>query len=313
MAIDYTTTGLIAGIKRRGSIPTSQALFLAADFIALLNDQLFSVILPLIHRVRQDYFLTFTDTAFVANQAAYTIPTRAAGVMLRDVVTLDSSGNEGGLTNLGIAGVKNNNGLLNNSNFGFYFKDNKIILYPTPATTDLSLRFKYERRPNLLIPVTSAGLIQSVDVNNRQVTMTATPSGFTTSKLYDLISNIPPFISLGDDLVVTNIAANVVTFSAALPDGLAAGMYVCEMGESPIPQLPVEAHFLAEQLACVKCLEAMNDKAGLEKAKTAADKMLADFEDMIAPRVDESPEKAVNRGGIFDYSAGGGWPNRRTW
>ena len=96
-----------------------------------------------------------------------------------------------------------------------------------------------------------------------------------------------------------------------LPDDLAAGMYLCESSESPIPQVPYEAHAIIAQLGAVKALEAMDDK-NLKTAKSKADQMLSDFRDLISPRVDDSGEKVVNRGGIFDASAGG-VANRALW
>lgn len=312
MAVDYTTTELVKKLKRFGSIPTSQALFLTADFVALLDDELFATVLPMIQRTKEEYFITSSDVAIVAGTSAYTIPSRAAGSQLRDVVIVDASGNEASIPNLGPEGIKNQGGFATNDNFGFYVRDNCVVLFPVPTTAGRSIRFKYVRRPNRLISASAGGLITGVTTLTKQVTISATPSGFTTAKTYDLISNIPPFVSLGDDLVITTLAANVATFSATLPTGLAAGMYMCEASESPIAQIPPEAHTLLAQLGAVKALESMDDK-GLDKAKKKADQMMMDFVDLISPRVDGSGEKVVNRGGIFDAVRGGNYGNRGTW
>jgi len=312
MAVDYTTTGLISKLKRFGSVPTSQALFLAADFIALMNDELMNTVLPLIQRAKEEFFITSTDTAIVAGTSAYTIPSRAAGSQLRDIVIVDESGNEASIPNLGPSGIKNQGGFLTNDNFGFYLKDNKVVLFPAPTVTGRYIRFKYVRRPNQLVAVSAAGLVSSFNSGARTITLSAVPTGFTTSKVYDIISNVPPFVSLGDDLAVTSIVGNVVTMTAALPSGLAAGMYLCEASESPIAQVPPEAHALISQLGAVKALEAMDDK-NLKTAKAKADQMLSDFLDLISPRVDGSGEKVVNRGGIFDASSGAGYGNRSLW
>lgn len=312
MAVDYTTTGLVAKLKRFGSVPTSQALFLTADFIALMNDELMNTVLPLIQRVKEQYFATYTDTAIVSGTAAYRIPSRAAGNQLIDIVVVDDSGNEASLPNLGPQGIKNQGGFMTNDNFGFYVKDDKIVLWPTPTVTGRSLRFKYVRRPNQLIATSSAGLITAVNTGTKEVTVSSAPTGFTTSKIYDLISNIPPFASLGDDLAITSIVGNVITFTDTLPTGLAAGMYVCEASESPIPQVPYEAHALLAQLGAVKALEAMDDK-GIKKAQSKADQMLMDFEGLISARIDLTNEKVVNRGGIFDAVGGNNFGNRSLW
>lgn len=311
MAVDYTTTGLIAKLKRFGSVPTSQALFLAADFIALMNDEMMNTLLPLIQRAKEQFFITSTDVAISSGVSAYTIPSRAAGNQLLDVVIVDSNGNEASMANLGPDGVKNQGGFATNDNFGFYLKDNKIILFPTPTATGRSVRFKYVRRPNQLIGVSAAGLITNVNTGTREITLSSVPAGFTTSKVYDIISNVPPFISLGDDLAIDSIVSNVITMTDDIPDDVGVGMYICEASESPIPQVPAEAHAILAQLGAVKALEAMDDK-GLKKAQAKADQMLSDFLDLISPRVDDSGEKVVNRGGIFDATAGG-YGNRSLW
>ena len=46
--MDFTSTGLIAQIKRRALIPTSQNLFTSSDIIDMLNEELQNRIVPYI-------------------------------------------------------------------------------------------------------------------------------------------------------------------------------------------------------------------------------------------------------------------------
>ena len=59
--MDFTSTGLIAQLKRRALVPTSQNLFTNSDLIAMLNEELQNRIVPYVLAVREDYFLTYKE------------------------------------------------------------------------------------------------------------------------------------------------------------------------------------------------------------------------------------------------------------
>lgn len=307
MAIDFTTTELIASVKRRASIPTSQALMLPADFVAFLSEEMHSVLIPAIHAVREEYFVTSKDDVLVADQAAYAIPTRAVGNMLRDVVLVDSGGSEIELPRLDPEFLKQENSFTDPDHAGFYLKDASVILVPTPVNVNgLSLRQKYERRPNNLCQKSAAVKITAINTVTKVVTVTNMPTAFTASLTYDVINGNPPFNTIADDQVVTLIAGFDMTFSA-LPTGLAVGQWIAESMYSPIPQLPYEGHLVLAQLCAAKILEGMTDHPGLDDARTKAGEMLRSFLDIINPRVQGATKKIVNRSGPFHARIHRGW------
>ena len=309
MAIDYTVDALIAKVKRRGTIPTSQGLFLPADFVDIMSDVLIQTVVPAITSVREEYFVTYQDQAIVANQAGYRLPSRAVGGMLRDVVLVNASGQEVDIPRLEPEMLKSTASWVTQSNYGFKVMGDEIILIPTPtATNGDSVRFYYERRPNNLILSSSAARILSFDTVTKIVGIDATPSNFAVTDTFDIIRPDPIFSSVGDDLAITTLAGLNLTFTASLPSGIAINQWIAEAGFSPIPQIPYEGALWLVHEALVVVLEAMTDQPGLKNAQKQALMHKENFMRIITPRVHGSPQKVVMRGGVFDYSrVGGRW------
>jgi len=300
MAVDYTTTELVNRVKRRITVPTSQNFFLPENIVNYANDEMFASIINAIVSVQQEYFVTSTDSPVVSGTALYRIPARAAGGMLRDVVMVDVNGNEVNVPHLTPEVVKSpifshNSGPLS----GMLVKDDSVELIPdeTPFTT-FSIRFKFMRRPNDLVISSKAAKITSVNLPGNQVVVQSVPSLFTTGLTYDIIRGTPIFTSAGDDLVVTNIAGNTITF-AALPPLTAVGSYVSEAGTTPIPQVPYEAHQALAALTAATMLDATGDKKNAEVIYAKGKDMLDGFLKLITPRIEGSQIKVNNRNGIF--------------
>lgn len=309
MGIDYTVDALINKVKTRGTIPTSQSLYLPADFVDIMSDVMHQIVVPAIVSVREEYFVTFEDQVIVANQAGYRIPSRAVGGMLRDVVLVNSAGKEIDIPRLDPESQKSSAAWLTQVPYGFKLKNDEIILIPTPAAANGdSVRFYFERRPNNLILSAAAARIQSFTALTRVVVIDATPSNFTEDDTYDIIRPEPIFSSVDDDIAITDLTGTNMTFTDALPDDLAADQWIALSGFSPIPQIPYEGGLWLVHESLCQVLEGMTDQPGLKNARGRADQMKENFLKIITPRVHGSPQKVVQRGGIFDYTrAGGRW------
>jgi hypothetical protein len=146
MAVDYTTDALIASLQRNGLIPNDQETFEDEDFIAMLNEELQSVITPLIMSTNQDYFLQKVEYPVVANQQAYAVPPGAIGMKLKSVHIVDTSGNPNNQPRLDLASIASDPGV---AKAGFFVQSNDIMLYPVPTSTSGDIvRLYYYARPN---------------------------------------------------------------------------------------------------------------------------------------------------------------------
>jgi hypothetical protein len=311
MPIDYTTNALVDSLKRRIIVPNAQSLFLPEQFIAIMNDEMHSTLIPAIHAAREEYFVAFYDQTITTQQDSYLIPTRAIGGMLRDVVMVDNLGNEVEVPRLEPEYIKSSSVISAARLNGYYLKHDRVILFPKPGiiSTYATIRLKAERRPNNLIISSKAARIMNVNSSTNEVTLSNMPSTWTTSTIFDIISQYPIFPSIADDLTITNLTGFTITLTA-LPTGIAVGQWVCEAGFTAIPQLPYEAHHVLAQLGASKCLEALKDSEGLVAAKDKAKEMLSELIRIITPRVGGQGRKIVNRGGIFEYGRQTGIWNR---
>lgn len=287
----YTTTQLISKIKTGGMIPTSQGTFTDARFVEMLNRELSEVIIPSIREVREEYFVSFSDVTIISGQKKYDIPTRAIGASLRDVLFVDSNGQE--LRSLPLLDVDQLtspvNSFVGRRREGFFLESNKVVLTELPNTGEL-LRLKFYQRPNQLVEITSCSQITSID-NATDVTISGTTS-LTTGDIVDVIQDQPHFNSLDIDQTIT-VVGSTITFTA-VPSDTVVGDWICLAGESPVPQIPVEYHNVLVQSVIVKILEALGDFDGMEAAEAKLRQIKNSALSLITPRVTGEPKKIVN-------------------
>lgn len=287
----YTTTELISKIKTGGMIPTSQGTFNNARFLEVINRELQTAIVPSIKKVREEYFVNFTDVTIIASQKKYNIPTRAIGSSLRDVTIVSASGEE--LRSLPLLDPDQLtaplNSFISSGREGFFLESNKVVLTALPNTGEL-LRLKFFQRPNQLVETTSCSQITSID-NATDVTISGTTS-LTTGDIVDVIQDQPHFNSLSIDEAIT-VSGSIITFSA-VPTDTKVGDWICLAGDSPVPQIPVEYHDVLVQSAIVKILEALGDFKGMQAAEAKLQQIQNDALTLITPRVDGEPKKIVN-------------------
>jgi hypothetical protein len=290
---DYTTTGLIADVKRRGHFPTSQSTFQTSDLLKILNDALYAVIVPLIQSAQEEFFVTYSDTTIVAGTDAYAIPSRAIGGALRDVATVDGAE----LTSLERLDPE----VITHDDRpeGFMLRGNKVVLYPSPVQSG-TLRLSYYRRPSELVATSSCGLITAINTGTNEVTVSSTPSGWTTNTSIDIIPSTPHFDALSEAVAISSVAGTTITLPS-LPSGLAVGDYLTPAGQSPIPQVPVEAHPLLAQAAALRCASDQGTDDAFKRLADVYSRMERDFLQILSPRVEGAPKKVNNRGGIFSY------------
>lgn len=306
----YTVDNLVNSLKLRGLPPSSQQTFSTDGFIQVLSEEMMTNIVPILDSVSEEYFVTNYDIPFVETVNTYAIPPRAVGGKLRDVVFVDTNGNEINLPRLRPEDIKSRTVFIRYqpAPWGFYLKDNSVILFlgQTPNTQAgfPTLRLKYIRRPNILTAAANAAQITGVVGN--VVTVTAVPSMWNPTNAFDIIKGEQAFTTRGDDLAITLIVGTSITFTA-LPSTVAIGDWVALSNYSPIPQIPVEAHLLLAQYGTAKVLEAMGDMSGMSAALGKAAEMKQQFLQIITPRVEGSVIKLVSRSGIGDWMDNSGW------
>lgn len=312
MSNPYITDTLLPTLRLLPLMPSVQALFNDSDLLTIMTFEMTSKIIPLIDNQAEEYFIHIDDIPYSTSQTVFEIPSRALAGKLRAVSFVDSNDNEVRIPRLRLEDIMSNvnaTGLaINPALWGFYLRNNKVILYLGSTNGGSSsftyLRLRYVRQPNQLVLSTACG--QVVDISGNNVTVSSVPSTFTTSETYDLIANVPQmFDSLGDSLTITaiNTMTKVITFTAGtVPSTLAAGDWVCLANQSPIPQIPYTPGFdLLLQLSAAKCLEIHGDPEGFNVAMSQAKDMKTYFISVITPRVDANVIRLTTPNSLYGW------------
>jgi hypothetical protein len=253
----FDSTRFIAQVNIKGSLPEGR--FTDQEILDIGYDCLLSEITPMVLECREEFLVTYVDTAIVANQAAYPIPSRALNGVLREVKKI--SGNN--VIDLDKMIIDDITDLSTGSPIGFFISGNNINLYPTPSSAVDTLRLYYFIRPSKLVPTSECARITGIAGNDLSVTIPAT---WTTANTFDLVRGKAHFDVLGMDLAATTLSGGVITMTANVPTTLAIGDYITLADETCFPFLPPEAHTPLVQAVVTSCLESMGDPNGANAA-----------------------------------------------
>jgi len=291
--MDYTTTALLSSIKNRVFIPTSQLTLQDTDLLSLAGEELRLGVVPLMLKMRSNYFATHLDTLLTSNNDTYSIPYRAVGGKLQGLNLVDAQGNVFDFPEIDKSERPFYNGSATNSGFVHYFEGNNVIVVPSPSASTIAyIRFNYYFRTGDLVATSAAAQITAIAGN--VVTVSAAPSAFTTALQYDVINGSPGFEPRGYDLAVTTIAGANITFTA-LPAKAAIGDWIAQAGQSPIAQIPYELHPLLAQRTGIRVLAALGDAQSLQMEQAKLKEMEEAATHILAPRSEMNPKKLNNR------------------
>lgn len=317
MSVHFTTTSLVNSVKRRMSVPLSQSTFTEQDIVDYLNDEMISVVVPMMMNVREDYFISSTDFTITDTTTEFEIPADAIGMRLRDLVLVENVGGDETLSNIPrltleqiSSGNTINGSQSSASNYdysGFHLIGNKVKLYPSTGwVVNQTLRMYYFQRPSQLVKVSSAGKILSIDTGTKTLTLDALPATWTTADSVDGINATQPFANPVKGLTISNIAGFDLTVSSVTD--LIVGDYISLNGTSPIPQIPEEAQQLLLQGVKIQMLDSQADEKMWQMAQKKYTQMQEQFINSITPRVDGQAKKIVSRNGVFNFNR-----NRSFW
>ena len=180
----FDTTRLIAQVNIKGSIPEGR--FTDQELLNLGYDCLLSEVVPVVLATNEDYYVTSLDLAITAGQAAYVTPSRALDGALREVKLIRGT-RVIDLERMDLEAVRST---ATGYPYAFYTAGNSVYLYPTPSTTQDTLRLYYNVTPSRLVPVAECARITAISTNT--VTVTA-PAGWTTANTFDLVRGRAPF------------------------------------------------------------------------------------------------------------------------
>lgn len=296
-----TSEYLLAGVKRRISVPANQVLLENSDILAIADTVIRSTIVPMFEAVNQDYFVTVSNVALVASQSTYDIPYRAVGRALRELKIKDSATDEINIRNLAKVAIPDIELWLGDTQpTGFYFLGDQITLLPSVSSavqTDY-LEMWYRVVPSQLVETSEVATVVSVGATD--ITVDAVPSGITTSTPVDFVQAKSGSRIYAMDITPTATASTTISFSSSdIPSDLTAGDYIALAGYAPVvTMIPNEAYSLIESLVAKRCLKAIGDFEGAKAIDEDISEEKKGLLKLIEPRIDGEPTVIVNRKGL---------------
>lgn len=289
----YTTTDFLTSVRQRGSIPTTTNTSNVNSTTNLLNlatEELHTRLLPLLMSTRAEFYVAATpdDQAVTANQASYPMPSRAVGMVLRDVQMIVGTAVHS-LPEINSDAI---NSTATGSVQGYYLQHNNVILYPTPAATSGTLRQRYFMRPSRLAATSDCAQISAINSGTNTVTVSSLPSTWAIGTVVDFIAATAPNQCRDIDKAITGISGTDVTF-AALPTGLAVNDWLALAEYTPIPQVPFEFQPVLAQMTVVKALEALGDNDGVKRAINDLNILQQNALTLVTPRNHGEPKRVV--------------------
>jgi len=290
---NYTTTDLLSSIRQRGSIPTSSNsanVNNTANLLILATEELHTSLLPLLMATRAEFFVATepSDQAITANKATYPIPSRAIGMVVRDVQIIDGTS----IRSLPEVTSENISTTATGSVQGYYLQHNDVILYPTPALTSGTLRLRYYLRPNRLAATSDCAVVSAINTSTNVITVSSIPSTWVTGDIFDIVSHKAPYQCRAIDKTSTTVSGTAITL-ASLPSDLVVGDWIALAEYSPIPQVPFEFQPVLAQMTVVKALEALGDNDGVKRAERALDALQQKALLLVTPRNHGEPKRVV--------------------
>ena len=309
MSDALTSNKLVESVKRRASIPESQATFSKADFLEFATEELRLSLVPMLMTLHEDHLLYEIDIPLEDGKTDYAIPSRAVGSKLRDVQMKHGDNSYQEMTRIGIGNRFGEYDVTTQTNLRqYYIKNNKVVLVSNSnniAANSSSLTMVYYIKPSRMVVEDRVGIITGINRNTGVITLNEVPDNFNISVKYDMYKATSPHSILNIDLVAAtiNTTTNSITFNVNnIPNDLDIGDHISLAGEASIPQVPSDLHpMLAQMIAC-RVLESIGDGEGLQSATIKLKQMQEAMGMIIDNRVDDSPRKIVNRHGLVRTS-----------
>lgn len=304
-----TTEDLLASVKSRTLAPTGQITWTNTELTTILNEEFLLNLVPDLHKLREDYFLSRKQTTLTSGQDRYRLPERALGNTLKDLCFVDSANNRNFLSRAQ-SRDEFDTVVTGRLSLRYLIEGDEIVLLGDNNASG-SLEFTYPRRPSKLVATTRVAKITNVSSAGGTTTLTVDTdlsSIVSTSTPVDFYNHKSPLFIIQQDVTPTAVTSTTiaVTQTDITDNGsvmLEVGNYVALAQESNLPLIPQEFHPVLAQMGAVYILEALGDQEKFSIATIRLEKMRKQLFDLVQNRVDNSPKHIRHRAGFINRSS----------
>ncbi len=250
MAVDYTTTALLAAIKRKLQIPSGSTKLSDTELLAIADEEMRSYVYPRLLRTGQNYGIEQCTIPLVGNQQRYLLPPPCNADTIVNVALVDTNSSLREMHSVPVLRIDAWGTTTSTIPREYSLQSSYIHVLPTPVDATCSIRIRFERVPGRLVATTAE--VQADTVVDGTFSLSGTPSGWTTGQTYvTAYRSGPPFncpfgyslVTATEDSTVWDLGTplwgeldDTYTTSAMYPD------YICQWNQSPVVPLPEAWH-----------------------------------------------------------------------
>lgn len=233
-----TSDELITAVRDFANLSSSAEDALDAQLLRRLNIEQQLFLTTILEKAKGQHRQATLNLTTSSTTLRYRIPTRAIAAGIKMLEAVDTSGQSWMLYDYSDE---------DNARYGrwatrnghYYVEGNELVFYQSPPAG--TLKVTYSRRMSTLVLAASAGTIATI--SSGTITISAAPSDFLTAAAnYDFVRSTPHFDIMAMDKSATRSGTTMTFTSSDVPTDLAVGDYVCQAGESPVCQAPLECH-----------------------------------------------------------------------
>jgi hypothetical protein len=306
--VAYTASGNIERIKLKAWTSTSGSLS-DAQLLELLDDSLRSYLVPFLKQVRDEWFVSGTESVVLGSDAKFVIPNSIAST-IRSMWWMNNN------QPTPLVRIEPEKAYLYEGQnvstipYGYVIKGYYIQILPSNVGA-VTIRVDFMERPSQMVLEEDAAVIASSA--GPALTLETVPLAWqdTAPTTVDIISGDSPYIIIGTFDVVS-LAGSTLTLDStpSVPTGLtsSARAWVADSGSSPFPNIPIELHPLLQQDVITTLFIGLGDKrldGSMKKQKMLEDNLRR----TVAPRTLGQPRPIVNSSapGMRGIGRGYGW------
>lgn len=325
MADPFTSDAMLEEVRDITGLPDAHWLT-TARLLTIADAETRTLIAERVKLKRGEHWLKLQDTALVPGTTRYRLPRRALGRAVHSIALVDANGAVSPLTEIDAAEASSINSASWSSSPPVYYIEDEEIVFVAQPPSGYSMRVRYLRRPNRLVPVASALAIAK---RSNATTLIATTNPLLTftelgDKLYyfDVVRGDAPFdlsyvdqVCDGTDELSFELTFTTSNFQSADFEDVTSTVglrqdYVCLRDTTVYPQLPAELHPVLVSALARRVMEAIKDKDGAELAQATLNDRSQAASAVIDPRNQDRSRAIVNR---FSALRGGGNRRRGSW
>lgn len=298
MAASYTTTALLASVKRRSFLPANDETYTDEGILELFNEELNSFILPFIRECNEELLIRRYDVV-PPSDGRMRIGTHFALESVKAVYATKDNVHYHPITR-----VEPEEALAQES--AWYFEDDYVCLCKAPSNYT-GIRFTYYLRPSQLVPVDECAQVTGLGAPG-VVLLSGTPTAIEIANV-DFVAGSPGLRILAMDVEQTNNIGSSTEIAPEIAALLSPGDFMCAVGTSCVPNIPADlVPVLVQRVACVM-LAGKNDVA-LAQHEARLQQMLGAARSGYNVRSQGSPRYVR---GPLGYFTGRRWPFRNWW